>query len=202
MKRLFSIFAMLFIFMVTVQAQEVRPFRIGLKVGIPITVGATIEYVLPVVDNRIGIMADYGGFSISAGDASASYRYFSFGGNFYFSPNTVGRGFYGGLSYGDSKLNADYTGVESTQGLTITGSGSAEISIRQFQLRLGVKTGKGAFYFNPEIGYAISSVPSSVDFTATFTDSNGNTTTEQASEEIPASGIFGIMFSLTFGLSF
>ena len=70
-------------------AQE-KPFRIGLKFGIPNIAGLNFEYVTPALNARLAPTLDFSRFSITAGDAKASFTYFELGGNYYFTKEGKG----------------------------------------------------------------------------------------------------------------
>ncbi len=180
---------------------DVRRFRIGFKFGVPILAGGALEYVLPVANNRIGINGDFGTFNFSSSDASARYTYFSLGANYYLNKKGIGRGPYVGLSYGNLAFNFSYTNITSDIVTGKTGGvAEAKVNVPQVQIRLGLKTGKGAFYFCPEIGYGISSIPSSVTVNATFPNGTRESATEDLSG-IPASAL-SLILNFTLGVTF
>lgn len=187
-----------FLYAFSTNAQDdVRPFRIGLKIGTPILVGGTIEYVLPIANNKIGITADLSSFTVEGGGTRFNYTYWSLGGNFYLNKRNIGRGPYLGVSYANLGFKGSYSGLVS--GTNINGSGEGKVNVSQVQFRLGAKTGKGAFFFQPEIGYGLANFPSSVTFNAIY--SNGQTISTTEPFDVP-SGTFSFIASITLGFTF
>jgi hypothetical protein len=117
-------------------------------------VGLGVEYVTPLLGNRIAPYADYG--IIKAGDVDASY--FEIGSNIYFR-NTA-RGGYVSLGYGN--LNGK---VSNLEGETDDGreysNGVAEEQLSSFNVKLGGKWGR-KLYFRLEAGYAFGELPREV----------------------------------------
>lgn len=87
------------------QAQE-KPFRIGIKFGVPNIVGLNAEYVTPILGGKLAPTADFSYFSLSASGAKVSFSYFELGGNYYLM--NQGKGLYGHLSYGNIAFKGSY----------------------------------------------------------------------------------------------
>ncbi|MEQ9216686.1 MAG: hypothetical protein RLO17_01500 [Cyclobacteriaceae bacterium] len=96
MKKLLILCAALFIAFAG-QAQE-KPFRIGIKFGVPNIVGLNAEYVTPILGGKLAPTADFSYFSLSAAGAKVSFSYLEIGSNYYFM--NQGKGLYGHVSYG------------------------------------------------------------------------------------------------------
>jgi len=180
-------------------AQDVRPFRFGVKAGSPIIAGFTAEYVLPVLDNRIGINVDIGYFPLAGTDVKINYTTLTLGGNFYLNKKGIGRGPFVGVAFSNLGFGITWNNVTSSTSKT-GGKAESTINVPQFQMKAGIKTGKGAFYFCPEIGYGIASIPKTASITATYPDG----TKESGSEPIKdvTSDSFSLILSITLGLSF
>ncbi|WP_027000839.1 hypothetical protein [Eisenibacter elegans] len=193
-------FALFIGFSDALQAQDVRRIRIGGKAGLPIIAGGTAEVILPFADNRIGAAVDFGGIKLQADGDEVAFRYFSFGGNFYLNDRGIGRGFYLGVHYARLGLNVKFSDLTSNQNPG-QNNGTAEIGIpiNQMQLRFGIKTGRGAFYFQPEIGYGFGGIPSDVTLTVNYPNQAPETRTETV--PIPGS-IFNLNASITLGVAF
>ncbi len=145
MKKLLIIaFVMCFAF--AGQAQE-KPFRIGIKFGVPNVVGLNTEYVTPILGGKLAPTADFSYFSLSAGEAKVSFSYFEVGSNYYFM--NQGKGLYGHLSYGNIGFKGTYDDPQYGEG-----EGKANVSL--VNLKLGAKLGN-TVYFRPELGYAVGS---------------------------------------------
>lgn len=83
-------------------------FRIGVKTLIPNLAGGTVEYVLPIANNRLSITADYTRLSIPTvvaealdfdGEIKATLSYLAIRPNFYLNNKGRGGGAYLGLRY-------------------------------------------------------------------------------------------------------
>ena len=167
----------------TASAQE-KPIRIGLKFGVPNIAGLHAEYVTPA---RFAPTVDFSHFSLSSGNTEFSFSYIEVGSNYYFKPE--GKGFYGHLSYGRVGFKGTYTDAN-------LGEGEAKVGLNRVNLKIGAKWGN-AFYFRPEIGYAIGLSETSINVEYT---NNGTTQTEK--ESIPGFLGGGPLFNLGFGVAF
>ncbi|MDW5288664.1 hypothetical protein [Formosa sp. PL04] len=133
---------------------EVNPFRIGIKAGAPIGIGLDVEYVTPILGNRIAPFVTYGIYPFNDLD----FKYFEIGSNIYLGSR--GKGGYLAASYGD--LNGEVTNLNGTNdaGDNYT-DGVANEQLSSFNLKLGWKYGK-ALYFRIEAGYAIGQLPEEI----------------------------------------
>src|SRR6056297_2242171 len=88
--------------------EDVRPFRIGAKLGIPNLLSANVEYVLPLLNRKFSISADFSkintdsddfGFDTEEGTEimEQQFDYFEAGINYYFFK--PGKSLYAGISY-------------------------------------------------------------------------------------------------------
>jgi hypothetical protein len=177
-----------------VNAQD-KPFRIGVKLGLPNIAGAGIEYVTPLVGQKLAIYGDFSLFSPTIDDVAIDFTYFEGGLNYYFFKE--GRSLYGSLSYGQFNSDFTYQGLESDDGSKTNGEATASYSYSSVNVKIGAKLG-GGFYFRPEIGYALTPGKSSFDIVATFPDGS----TESQSEEIPAFISGGLIFNIGIGVAF
>ena len=187
MKKIF-IFIFIIALSISATAQE-KPFRIGLKVGVPNIIGLNIEYVTPLLDGKLAATLDYSKFSFTAEGVEIDYSYFEIGTNYYFKKK--GRGLYGHISYGKITVTGTYTDVN-------LGTGSAKMPFSMMNFKLGAKLGKG-FYFRTELGYGI--VFSGMDkVDVKYTDPAGFTTTEEVTVPSLVSG--GPIVNIGIGIAF
>lgn len=173
---------------------NLRPFRIGIKLGVPNVIGANVEFLTPLLNHRLSFSADYSRFNNLSGEdengneGELNYSYIEFGSNYYL--RRQGKGPYASIAYGMLRFDAKYRDVDGS-----TGEGSANLNAINF--KLGAKWGRG-FYFRPELGYAL--LTGNSNFDVTYVDSDGDVTVENAE----ASGILtgGFIFNLGFGVAF
>lgn len=155
------------------EEKKVRPFRIGAKLGFPNIIGGNIEYVTPLFNDKLAVNLDYSmiksdwlGFDeeAEAENNELDLTYIEGGLNYYFFK--PGRGLYGGLSYGNIKAKGTIVHQEFRD-IVDTSHGSLNV-------KLGAKLG-GLFYFRPEIGYAFSPLPETIETTRVYNDGNSET---------------------------
>jgi len=130
---------------------DVNRFRIGIKLGLPDGIGLGLEYVTPLLDNRIAPYVDYGIIKVSDVDVN----YFEIGSNIYF--NSKARGGYVSLGYGNLNSEVSNLDGETDDGIEYT-NGMAKEQITSFNLKLGGKWGR-KLYFRLEGGYAFGQLP-------------------------------------------
>ena len=133
---------------------DINPFRIGFKVGFPDGIALGVEYVTPLLGNRIAPYADYGMIIVDDVDAN----YFEIGSNIYF--RKTGQGGYVSAGYGNLNAKVSNLEGETEDGREYT-NGVAEEQISSFNLKLGGKWGK-KLYFRFEIGYALGELPQEI----------------------------------------
>jgi hypothetical protein len=175
-------------------AQE-KPFRIGVKTGFPNVVTGNIEFVTPLVDQRLAFMIDYSKFSFNDQDVSLKYSYFEAGINYYLKRE--GHGPYVAISYTNMNVDLTYENVESDENSGEFGSATAGIGMNTLNIKLGAKWG-GLIYFRPEIGYSFTPLPNTIDIEVNF----NNSPSETHVEEVPSIISGGLIFNIGFGFSF
>jgi len=195
MKKLFTILGLVGLFlmanMTSSMAQD-RPFRIGLKVGVPQIAGLNLEYVTPMMNKKLSADLDLSYFSFSSGSATVSYMNFAIGADYYFMRE--GKGLYGGIAFGRSSFSASEDVIEDNNGGTATAKGT--LGLNTLNLKIGGKHG-GLFYFRWELGYRIALNSATLTETATYPDGTGYTN----SVSLPVSG-GGILADIGFGFAF
>ncbi|MDT0643072.1 hypothetical protein RM553_09560 [Zunongwangia sp. F363] len=197
--------------------ENVRPFRIGLKLGFPNIIGGNVEYVTPLINHKLSVNLDYSkldyGFLSDLfveeqeedETTNLTFTYFQGGLNYYFFK--PGKGLYAGVNYGALKLEFTETDLESSEDPGKTGVATMEFKRNSFSLKLGAKLG-GLFYFRPEIGYAFEELPKSVDTKVRFDDGSTETQTYYLddyfdTESSPQKYLFeGFIANIGFGFSF
>ncbi|WP_034917630.1 hypothetical protein [Gillisia sp. CAL575] len=192
------------------KANRIRPFRIGAKLGFPNLVGGNIEYVTPLLRNKIAANADYSSINGSwfssgdtASDTDLKFSYFEGGINYYiFKP---GKGVYTGINYGNLKFKGSEQDVPSDIDENKSGKGFYDFSHSAVNLKLGAKLG-GLIYFRSEVGYSLKKFPTSIDRRVDFNDGSSEMQKiEFDSEESPvniSSLISGLIFNIGMGFSF
>jgi len=184
--------------------EELKPYRIGLKIGTPIVIGLDLEYVTPLFNNRVAPFIDFS--TLRYKDQEDTYRsnVFEAGANVYFSDKGDGKGFYGTLSYGHINFKMDRIDYEVDDGRQFTGTAESETKVNTFNVKVGAKLGD-KFYFRTEIGYGFGGIPVSIKSTGII---NGNQTTvyEDITEDLkdfPIAGKNGmLLFNVGFGFEF
>ena len=190
------------------EAYKLRRVSIGIKLGIPIIAGVSLEGITTLFGNRVAPFFDYSSFPVNTDKTDINLKYSEFGSNFYFG--NQGEGVYFGIGLGT--LNTDIVFKDLTfeeDGNQGTGVGKASSKISTTNLKLGIKTG-GKIYFRLELGYGIGSIPNSLEVTGEFTyeDSDGLTQIDSGSETedfppIPGVSSDGVLVgNFGFGISF
>lgn len=179
---------------------DVNPIRIGVKIGVPDIFAGNIEFVTPLLNNRIALFADYSKFNVNEEDAEVKVNYIEAGLNIYF--NNKGRGLYASVSLSNLKVDGKYTNAETRDGTLYQGTATGDVEIKTTNLKLGAKLGK-KFYFRIEAGYGFGDIPQEIKVTGT---EQGTGTIEIDYVEIPdipsisESGM--IVANIGFGFSF
>lgn len=186
---------------------KVRPVRLGLKIGFPNLVGGNVEYVTPLLNDKLSVSVDYSTIKSEwflsedeVGDTETtdlSYTYLEGGINYYFFK--AGKGLYGGVSYNQMKFEGQTDVEENGQ----QGTGYIDYNHSSFNIKLGAKLG-GLFYFRPEIGYSFSSLPKTIDYEVEYGDGNRETDTYDFSEELASADVLfkGLIANIGIGFSF
>jgi hypothetical protein len=176
------------------ETKSIKPLRIGVKVGIPSILIANVEYVTPLLNNRIAIAVDYMSLSKTIDDTSINYDNFEIGSNIYL--NKKGKGLYAGISYFSFNGEGTFTEVEFQQDVYEDGLG--DIKFNTLNLKLGAKIGR-TFYFRVEAGYAFGDIP---EFIVVNSKTSNSTTIEEV-PEIPGINTSGLpLFNFGMGFSF
>ena len=172
---------------------DINPLRVGVKVGVPSVFTINVEYVTPLLDNRVAFTTDYFPLKISASDVEAKFKNFEIGSNIYLK--NTGKGLYGGISYLKFNADAKVSDVDFDDGSY--GIGDTSIEFSTINLKIGAKLGY-AFYFRLELGYGFGKLPETI----LLTSEDGGSTTKEDIEEVTGylgSGIpvfnFGIGYS-------
>lgn len=172
--------------------KNIKPLRIGVKVGVPNIITANAEYVTPLLNNRIALAIDWMSLSKTIDDTSINYNNFEIGTNIYF--NSKGKGLYAGISYFSFDGEGTFTEVEFDNGTNEDGTGTIEFNT--MNLKLGAKLGR-TFYFRIEVGYGFGDIPEFIE----VTNNTGTQTTTEDIPEIPGIKTSGIP-NFNFGIGF
>lgn len=185
-----------------------NPMRIGLKIGLPNLVGLHLEYVTPLLNERLAPSVDVSyipfsfqdpdsDFTYGTGEVNFRFSYIEVGANYYFFK--PGRGLYGNVSYGRLGLNYDFLDYYSEENDLAGGVGKLDVGFNLLNLKIGAKLGR-SFYFRPELGFAlVGASADNIAYTVRYPDG----TTETASEDLPNVLVGGSpVFNLGFGMSF
>ena len=191
---------------------KIRPIRIGAKVGFPNIIGGNIEYVTPVLNNKLGFNLDYSQIKSDwlgmdneeeYGDKTSNFdfRYIEPGISFYFFK--PGKGLYTLLSYGMFQVDGTIRDVSHFEDSDLKGTGTIDLSHNSFNVKLGAKLG-GLFYFRPEVGYSFNSLPQSAHMDVLYEDgSRERKSYEFEAEGTPYSPLFsGLNANLGIGFAF
>ncbi len=175
----------------------IKRISLGLKIGIPNIIGGAVEGVLPMLGNRIAPYFNLSGFNLDIDNVSSEMSYTEFGSKIYFG--NKGNGFFVGL--GSSKFSSSLNFKDLSLDFGETGTGSVDLDINTFIIKLGAKTG-GRIYFNFELGYGVGSIPDELKFQATSSTGRTEYTTEKI-PNIPGVTEGGILIgNVGFGISF
>ena len=184
--------------------EELKTYRIGLKIGTPIVIGLDLEYVTPLFDNRVAPFIDFSTLRYKDQDDTYRSKVFEAGTNVYFSNKGDGKGLYGALSYGHINFKMDRIDYELDDGRQFTGVAKSETKVNTFNVKVGAKLGD-KFYFRTEIGYGFGGVPESIKSTGII-DGNQTTVYEDIAEDLkdfPIAGKNGmLLFNIGFGFEF
>lgn len=186
---------------------KVRPIRLGVKLGFPNMVGGNLEYVTPLLNDKLAVNLDYSliksGWFLSDEESDGTettnldFSYLEGGLNYYFFK--AGKGLYGGVSYNQMKFKGQTDVTNDGK----EGMGHIDFSHNSFNIKLGAKLG-GLFYFRPEIGYSFSALPKSIEYEVRYDDGTTETDTYDFSEQLASADILfkGLMANIGFGFAF
>lgn len=173
---------------------EIKPLRVGLKIGTPsfFTIGA--EYVTPLLDERVAPFVDFFPLKLTLDEDVIKLSNFEIGSNVYLNP--TGKGLYAGLSYFSFNGKADLADVDFDDGTF--GAGSTEVKFNTVNLKVGAKLGK-TFYFRIELGYGFGKQPETILVTSV----DSNSTAIEPIEDLSSFFGSGIpVFNFGFGFGF
>ncbi len=185
-------------------ADDIKPFRIGLKIGAPNVASLEFEYVTPALGNSLAFFANYTGASFNVDQVDTSSNIFEIGSNIYFSKNREGRGMYGSISYQSISSNLSIKDYEAEDGTIYEGDAKTSVSYSGLNVKIGAKLGK-KFFFRTEIGYSFGEIPKEIFVEGNF---EGEPISETASieseiDDLPFIFQNGLLiFNLGFGYSF
>jgi hypothetical protein len=206
MKR--SVFAVLLLVSISALGQhnsdDLRPFRIGLKVGAPNAASFEFEYVTPLLNNRVAPFVNYTGANFKVDQVDASLNIFEIGSNIYFSKNNEGRGLYGTFSYQNINANLEIEDYEAEDGSLYEGNAKTNVSYSGLNIKIGAKLGR-KFFFRTELGYSIGDIPTQVFIEGNYEGEPASETisVENEIDDLPFIFTNGLpIFNIGFGFSF
>jgi hypothetical protein len=149
---------------ITPLSENLKPYRVGLKIGTPIVIGLDLEYVTPLFENRVAPFLDLTSLKYNnAGDVYKS-NIFEIGSNVYLNDKGNGKGLYSSLSYQHINFKMDRFDYVTDDGRQFTGNAKSETKANTFNVKIGAKLGQ-KFYFRTEIGYGFGTIPESIEST-------------------------------------
>ncbi len=140
---------------------DLRPYRIGLKIGAPNAASLEFEYVTSLLHNSVALFVNYTGANFKIDQVQSSLNVFEIGSNIYFSKNRQGRGLYGALSYQNINANLEIEDYEAEDGTLYEGNATTEVSYSGLNMKIGAKLGR-KFFFRTEIGYSLGTIPKEI----------------------------------------
>ena len=187
---------------------KVRPVRLGVKIGIPNLVGGNLEYVTPLLNDRLSISLDYSTIKsdwfMSEEDnvddtrtEELNFSYLEGDLNYYFFK--AGKGLYAGVGYG--RINIKGETVVTNNGEE--GTGSIDFSHSSLHVKLGAKLG-GLFYFRPEVGYSFTSIPKTINYQVQYPDGRTEKDVYDFTEQVASADYLfqGLIANIGFGFAF
>lgn len=192
---------------VSERSYKLRPIRLGIKLGFPNLIGGSVEYVTPLLRDKLAANLDYstvksdwfmskGKETDDSETSDLNFSYIEAGLNYYFFK--AGKGLYGGATY--SRFGIEATTFEQDDNGQ-DGTGKIDYNQSSFNVKLGAKIG-GLFYLRPEIGYSFSSLPETVDYSVRYEDGSSETETYNLIEELGVPDIFFKGFTANIGIGF
>lgn len=156
----------------TITSNDVRPYRIGLKIGVPNVASLEFEYLTPLLNNRVAPFANYIGSRRNFDEIKARLNIFELGSNIYISKNNEGRGLYGSISYQNISGKADIQDYEPENNnpdgtIKYDGTSKTKVSYNGINLKFGAKLGR-KFFFRTELGYSFGKIPEEVVVKGTY----------------------------------
>lgn len=182
---------------------KVRRVAIGLKAGVPIGIGGSVEIILPVLSNRLAPYLDYSNLkNREIEEVSITHKHLDYGLNLYSGTN--GKGLYLAIGRSSSTSDFAYSDEIADSGNTYIGVATTTVDLNMTNFKLGYKVG-GLVFAKLEVGYGIGDIPQQLVITGT-TEVMGVQMTETSIEDIPnipgwnENGM--LIGSLTVGVSF
>lgn len=188
-----------------VKNNDLRPYRIGVKIGTPMAVGLDLEYVTPLWNGRIAPSLNFTTVGLSIDDETKlNYTAFELGSNIYFNGRGDGRGFYGALSYQHMNAKLKQEDYEAEDGRLFEGTATSKITYGGLNAKIGVKVGR-TFYFRTELGYSFGSIPTNIVTTGTYNGkpaTDNQDITEDLDDTVIISSGGMPLFNIGFGFAF
>lgn len=185
-------------------SSNLRPYRLGVKVGGPNVASLEFEFVTPALHNSLALFANYTGINYTVEQVNTASNIFEIGSNIYFGKNREGRGLYGSLSYQNISSDLSIKDYEAEDGTIYEGDAKTSVSYSGLNVKIGAKLGK-KFFFRTEIGYSFGEIPKEIFVEGNF---EGEPISETASieseiDDLPFIFQNGLpIFNLGFGYSF
>ncbi len=186
------------------EVNDLRPYRLGLKIGAPNAASLEFEYVTPLLHNSIAVFVNYTGANFKIDQVRTSLNTFEIGSNVYFSKNREGRGVYGALSYQNIRSNLKIEDYEADDGTLYDGNARTEISYSGLNVKIGTKLGR-KFFFRTEVGYSFGDIPKEIFVEGAFQGEPISETTsiEDEIDDLPFIFENGLpIFNIGFGFTF
>ncbi len=196
---------------VEIEKIKLRPIRVGMKLGLPNLIGGNLEYLTPLVNDKLSVNWDYSIFksdwiSVEATDPSEkdpiiNYSFIDLGANYYiFKP---GRGLYSGLSYSLIKFDSETSVYGKDEfGGEKDGTEYYNVKNNSVNVKVGAKLG-GLFYFRPELGFSFNPIPETVSSEIRYNDGSKETTTTNINDELQFKTLTsGLTFNIGMGFAF
>ena len=186
---------------------KVRPVRLGIKIGFPNLVGGNLEFVTPLFNDKLSISVDYSTIKsawfledsqyTNTETDELNFSYLNAGLNYYFFKS--GKGLYGGVGYGQINLKGKTAVMDDGE----EGTGTIDFGRSSFNVRLGAKLG-GLFYFRPEVGYAFTPLPKSIEYQVKYPNGRTEEDVYDFSEHISSAEFLfqGFIANIGFGFAF
>ena len=153
-----------------------------------------LEYVTPLLDNRIGLYLDYLPFKFGIDDVQIKMNNFEIGSNIYLG--NKGKGVYVSIGYFDYSGEAEVPDVDFDD--ESFGAGETSIDFSTTNIKLGGRFGD-RFYARFEVGFGFGDIPE--ELVITSIDGSGSTI-EPIEDIVSLFGSSGIpLLSVGFGYS-
>jgi len=175
---------------------QINNKRIGIKLGVPNTIGLNVEYVTPLLNNKLAPTIDFTYLKGDGESLKTSLVYYELGANYYLFKE--GKGPYTNIGIGQMVFKLKYSFLVSEKD-PVKSNGTSEISqkLNIFNLRIGYKFGR-RFYFKPQVGYGIMNVNDTYDIEVHFPDGS----VEYHTIDNPMNSVTGLIFDVGLGIAF